>query len=201
MGAMYGRWLCPLSLFFSTTCPNNVFCLTQGRFPGGSASIAKWTWRQSCTVEELWRYNFYLFFSVFLHAQKRTAGVDLQCWTGGLVEQVSVNAYLAPSIITWPSKANRYLRWIDCSRMHAPPAFFARTCLRSRNDLRQFNLLEICSQCKHHSAISRAFLSFFFFFFFFFVNVDRTTNRVQTPSLPYESSFVCPRCVNFWDDP
>ena len=40
-----------------------------------------------------------------------------------------------------------------------------------------------------------------FFFLFFFVTVDRTTNWVQTPSLPYESSFVCPRCVNFWDDP
>ena len=38
-------------------------------------------------------------------------------------------------------------------------------------------------------------------FFFFFFTVDRTTNRVQTPSLPYESSFVCPRCVKFWDDP
>ena len=83
MGLMYGRWLCPLSSFFPTSCPNSVVCLTQGCFPGGSASIAKWTWRQSCTVEE--RYNFYFFFSVFLHAQKRTAGVDLQCWTGASV--------------------------------------------------------------------------------------------------------------------
>ena len=47
--------------------------------------------------------------------------------------------------LTWPSKANQYMRWIDCSRMHAPPAFFAQTCLRSRNDLRHFNLLEFCS--------------------------------------------------------
>ena len=34
-----------------------------------------------------------------------------------------------------------------------------------------------------------------------FFAVDRTTNRVQTPSPRYESSFVCPRCVKFWDDP
>ena len=39
------------------------------------------------------------------------------------------------------------------------------------------------------------------FFFFFFFTVDHTTNQVQTPSLPYESSFVCPRCANFLDDP
>ena len=65
MGVKYGWWLCPLSSFFPTTCPNNVFCLTQGRFP---ASIAKWTWKQSCTVEE-W-YNFYFFSQFFLHAQK-----------------------------------------------------------------------------------------------------------------------------------
>ena len=37
----------------------------------------------------------------------------------------------------------------------------------------------------------------FFLLLFFFFTVNRTTNRVQTPSLPYESSFVCPRCVNF----
>ena len=37
----------------------------------------------------------------------------------------------------------------------------------------------------------------FFFFFFFFT----TTNRVPIPSHPYETSFVCPRCANFWDDP
>ena len=41
--------------------------------------------------------------------------------------------------LTWPSKANQYLRWIDCSRMHASPVFFAQTCSRSRNDLRNFN--------------------------------------------------------------
>ena len=63
MGVMYGRWLCPLSSFFPITCPNNVFCLTQGRFPGGSASIAKWTRRQSCTVEE--RHDFYFFSQFF----------------------------------------------------------------------------------------------------------------------------------------
>ena len=47
--------------------------------------------------------------------------------------------------------------------------------------------------CKHRGANA--------YFLFFFFAVDRTTNRVQTPSPPYESSFVCPRRVKFWDDP
>ena len=78
MGVMYGRLLFTLSSFFITTCPINVVCLMQGRFPGGSASIAKWTRRQSQTVEE--RYDFYFF--LFLQARKRAAGADLQCRTG-----------------------------------------------------------------------------------------------------------------------
>ena len=53
MRVMYGRWPCTLSSFFPTTCPNNDVCLMQGRFPEGSASIAKWTRRQSRTVEEI----------------------------------------------------------------------------------------------------------------------------------------------------
>ena len=129
------------------------------------------------------------FFLLFLHAQKRAAGVDLQCpanWSKFLS---------APS--TWPSKANRYLGWIVCSCMHAPAAFFAWTCSRSRNDLRRFIGDFLFNNCKRRSAIGRRSC----FFFFFFLTVDRTTNRVLTPSLPYESSFVCPRCANFWDDP
>ena len=62
MGEMYGRWLCTLSSFFATTCPNNVFCLTQGRFPGGSVSFAKWTRRQSRTVKEKHDFFFLSFF-------------------------------------------------------------------------------------------------------------------------------------------
>ena len=48
--------------------------------------------------------------------------------------------------------------------MHAPSAFFAWTCSRSRNDL-----LEICSYLQGpQRARSRLVLPFFFFFFFFF---------------------------------
>ena len=43
-------------------------CLMQGRFPWGSAFIAKWTRRQSRTVEEN---------TTFLQAQKQAACVDL----------------------------------------------------------------------------------------------------------------------------
>ena len=96
----------------------------------------------------------------------------------------------APS--TWPSKANRYLLWIVCSCMHAPPAFFAWTCSRSRNYLRHF----IGDFLLTASAAARLVDNRAFFLFFFFT-VDHTTNRVLTPYLPYESSFVCPRCANF----
>ena len=193
MGVMYGRWLCTLSSFFPTTCPNNVFCLTQGRFPGGSASIAKWTWRQSCTVKE--RYDFYFFFSVFLHAQKRTAGVDL-CHSVEL-ERVPVIAYLAPSInLAFKSQSISAMDWLQ---PHACTSrLFARTCSRSCNNLMGHFIGDLLFM----QAPQRDRSHFFSFFpFFFFVTVDRTTNRVQTPSLPYESLFVCPRYVNFWDDP
>ena len=81
--------------------------------------------------------------------------------------------------------------------MHPVPFFFAWICWRSRHDFRQFFwdlLLSASASAAAGSGNGRA--SFFFFF-----TVDRTTNRVQTPSLPYESSFVCPRRANFWDDP
>ena len=49
-------------LVLPNNCSNNVVCLTQGRFPGSSASIAKWTRRLfwSWTVEE--KYDFYFSF-------------------------------------------------------------------------------------------------------------------------------------------
>ena len=47
MGEMYHRWLYMLFVHASTICPNNVVCLTQGCFCGGSASIVKGTRRQS----------------------------------------------------------------------------------------------------------------------------------------------------------
>ena len=81
------------------------------------------------TVEE---YNTISTCFLFLHAKKRAAGVDLHSQTRAST-RVPVIAYLAPS--TWPSKANQCLRWIDCSRIYAPPAFFAWTCSRSHNDL------------------------------------------------------------------
>ena len=53
------------------------------------------------------------------------------------------------------------------------------------------NFLEICSYLQAPQR-DRATVALPFFFF----TVDRTTNRVQAPSLPYESSFVCPRRAN-----
>ena len=98
--------------------------------------------------------------------------------------------YLAPS--TWPSKANRWdQRWICTSCLFCLELFEIAQWLATLNW--RFALI-----CNRRSAIGRR--SRFFSFFFFFT-VDRTTNQVQTPSLPYESSFVCPRCANFWDDP
>ena len=124
-------------------------------------------------------------FFPFLHGQKQAAGVVLKCRTG-----VSACHCLQPGL---QKPINICDESIDCSRMHAPSAFFAWTCLRSRNDLRHFiGHLLLSASAAARSVDGRAF--------FFFFTVDRTTNRVQTPSLPYESSFVCPRCVNFWDD-
>ena len=154
MGVMYGRWPCTWSSFFPTTCPNNVVCLTQGCFPGGSAPIAKWTRRQSRTVEQ--KYDFY-FFSF-------SARSKVGSWCSSTVSNWSE---CLPLPSTWPSKANQFMRWIDCSRMHAPSAFFAWTCLRSRNDLRHFILLEICSYLQAPQR-DQLMVAFFFFFFFFF---------------------------------
>ena len=136
-----------VSSFFVTTCPANVVCLTQGRFP--EDSIAKGTRRQSRTVKE--EYDFYFFstfFVLFLHARKRAAGVDLQCRTGA-------SACLASS--TWPSKANQYLQWIDCSHIACTSRHFSWTSSRSRNDLRHFmRFALICASAAVRSADGRA---------------------------------------------
>ena len=83
--------------------------------------------------------------------------------------------YLAPS--TRLSKANRYLRWIDCSRMHAPHALFVWTCSRSHNDLRHFigDLLLSASPAAQSAANG------FFFFFFFLLSIAQ---RIGSKPLP-----------------
>ena len=185
MGNLYGRWLCTLSSFFVATCPPNVVCLTQGRFP--EDSIAKCTRRKSRTVKQKYDSCFFSTFFPFLHARKREAGVDLQCRTGASA------CHCLFSVFNLAFKSNRYLRWIDCSHIACISRLFSWTSSRLRNDSRHFMRFTLI--CKRRSAIGRR--SCFIFFF----TVDRTTNRVQTPSLPYESSFVCPRRANFWDDP
>ena len=131
----------------------------------------------------------------FLRAKKQAAGVNLQCRTG-------VSACLSPPILAF----NLAFKSQSISAMDRLQPHARTSCLFC------LDLFEITQWiatlywrfaliCKRRSTIGRRSCLFFFFFFFFFFSVDRTTNRVQTPSLPYESSFVCPRCVNFWDDP
>ena len=85
-------------------------------------------------------------------------------------------------------KYNRHLRLIDHVCMRAP------TALEIRKRLKTLLGGDLTLQAPQREIV-------FFFFFFFFFAVDRTTNWVQTPSPRYESSFVCPRRVKFWDDP
>ena len=84
------------SSFFVSTCSNNVVCLTHAGTP-------PWRFCVHCeknkeTISNSRRrihVRFLLFFSLFLHAKKQMASVDL---LGVELERV-----LAPS--TWPSKA------------------------------------------------------------------------------------------------
>ena len=113
-------------------------------------------------------------FFPFPHGQKQAAGVVLQCRTG-----VSACHCLQPG------KANQYLRWIDCSRMHAPSAFFAWTCLRSRNDLRHWLYWTFALICKRHSAIG-----WWSRFFFFLLSIAQRIGSKPPPSHMKVLSFV-----------
>ena len=179
----------------------SVLCV-QGRFSGGSASIVKWARRQSQTVEE--EYEFYVFFFLFLFlhadiAQKRPAGVDIPILSVEL-ERVPTSAFKSNKAQSTSANDRRLracTRWLPW---------------RSEND------------SQHSWDMTLQAPPPYWFFFFFekekkkgrrgkegervenlgqgdFFAVDRTTNRVQTPSPRYERSFVCPRCVKFWDDP
>ena len=183
MGVMCGRWLCTLSSFFVTTSSINVVRLTQRRFPGRSASIAKWTRRQSRTVEE---NRISTFFFLFLHPQKQAAGVDLQCWIGASACHCLFSAFNLAFKSQSISAMNRL-------QPHACTSCLLLGLVRD-HAMTCSTLLEICSFLQATQR-DRSTIALFFF------TVDRTTNRVQTPSLPYESSFVCPRYANLWDDP
>ena len=92
----------------------------------------------------------------------------------------------APS--TWPSKANRYLRWIVCSCMHAPPAFFAWTCSRSCNYLRHFiRDFLLTASAAARLVDSRAF---FLSFFFFLLSIAQRIGSWPPPSHMKVLSFV-----------
>ena len=166
---MYGRWLCTLSSFFPTTCPNNVVCLTLGCFPG----MLPWRFSIHCKMNKetisnsRTKYDFYFFFP-FLHAQKQAAGVVLQCRTGVSACHCRFSAFNLAFKSQSISAMNRLQPHACTFRL------FAWTCLRSRNDLRH---LEICSYLQVPQR-DRLTVALFFFFFF---TVDRTTNRVQPP--------------------
>ena len=87
----------------------------------------------------------------------------------------------APSSSTWPLKGQSTSA-VDRPRLHV-----CTYCLGDGKTTRTLFFLEIWLR-KHHSANA-----------FFFYAVDCTTNCVKTPP-PYESSYVCPRRVKFWDD-
>ena len=99
---------------------------------------------------------------------------------------VSVIAYFAPS------KANRYLRWIDCSRA-CTSCPFSSFCLdlfeiaqRLATLCRRFALI-----CKPHSAIGRRWFFFFFFFFsFFLLSIAQQIGSKPPPSHMKVLSFV-----------
>ena len=135
-------------------CSNNVVCLTQGRFPGCSASIAKWTKETILILNSRRKIRFLLFF-LFLHAQKWVAGVD-ECRSGCL----SCITYLAPS--TWPSiwKSQSTRSAMD---LHRLPFLLGS---RSRNDLQHFiGDLLLSASAAVRLVDGRAFCLFFFFFY------------------------------------
>ena len=129
----------------------------QERFPGGSASIAKRTRWQSLTVE---KYDFYSFFSLFLHAQKRMAGVDLL--------GVELEWVLAPS--NWPSKAQSI-----SANQPLPHA-----CTFRLGD--QATTLDTFLESNSVSNTGRTSdgQAFFFFFFFFLLSIAQR-NRSKPP--------------------
>ena len=108
---------------------------------------------------------------------------------------MSVEADACYALPTWRlqpglqfKKANRLMR--SAMDLHLLPFLLGA---RSRNDLQHFiGDLLLSASAAVRLVDGRAFCLFFFFY-----TVDRTTNQVQTPSLPYENSFVCPRCANF----
>ena len=159
MGVMYGRWLCPFILVLPHNLSKQCILSHAGTLP--------WRFSVHCEmnmetiVHSRRTIRFLLFFLSFLHAQKRTAGVDL-CHSVEL-QRVPVIAYLAPSInLAFKSQSISAMDWY--SRMHAPPRLLLGL-VRDRA-MTWDTLLEICSLCKHRSAIGRTFFPFFLFFFF-----------------------------------
>ena len=107
-------------------------------------------------------YYYFFFVIVFLHAQ---CGWPVWIYNVEL-EQVPVTAYLAPS--TWPSKAYRYLRWINCSCMPAPPAFLLRVVRARAMTCDTFFKWRFALICDRSSAMGRWSRMFFLFFVFIF---------------------------------
>ena len=172
MGVMYGRWPCTWSSFFPTTCPNNAVCLTQGCFPGGSASIAKWTRRQSRTVEQ--KYDFY--FISFSARSKQAAGVVLQCRTG-----VSACHCLQPGL---QKPINICDESIAAACMHLPPFLLGLVWDRT---MTCDTLLEICSYLQ---APQRDRLMVALFFKIFLLSIAQRIGSKPPPSHMKVLSFV-----------
>ena len=132
--------------------PNNVVWLADGRFPEGPASIAKWTRRQN--LEQTKKPTISTFFS--FHARSKTGGrCRSTAWNWS--ECLSLT-FLCLQL----SKANRYLRWIDCSRMPATPipSFFAWICFPFQDHT--MTGLRFALICKGHSALGWGLCLFFF---------------------------------------
>ena len=110
---------------------------------------------QEDNLEQLNKNTISTFFP-FPHGQKQAAGVVLKCRTG-----VSACHCLQPG---FQKPINICDESIDWSRMHAPSAFFAWTCLRSRNDLRPFiGHLLLSASAAARSVDGRTFFFFFFY--------------------------------------
>ena len=165
---------CPFpmkSSFFETTCSNNVVCLTHaGALPWRLSVHCEKTRRQSRTVEE--KYDF-CSFSLFLHAQKLMAGVDLP--------DVETGASASAFNLAFKSAID-ICRLTDSVCVHLPPS-------RSGSDPEHFFEIRCC---KHRRAAH--WWSRFFFFFLLSIS-QRNGSNPPTPPPPqsvyplYQSKF------------
>ena len=155
-----GRNVWQMATHIILVLPNNL--LKQCRL--SLAGTLPWRFSVHCeinkeTISKQWKKIRFLLFFLFLHAQQ-------QKWVAG-VDECRTEADASHSLPIWRLQPGLQKPIDDISDGSAPPAFFAWTCLRSRNDFQHFIGDLLLSASAAVRLVDGRALSFLFLFFFY----------------------------------